>query len=182
MRRFAAIAAAALLLATATATATAAPRTIKWANGKVTSIGALKITAQATIVRATRAFGRPSSKRLNWLGLCVVDWASIGLRGYFDNLDLISDDLTNCSAGVGKLQSVTIRGAEFRTQRGLKVGDSVARMRELHPDVRLRGSAWWLASAPHPYGRPGERMAIVLANTQRRRVVNFVVWVGAAEE
>lgn len=185
MRLFAAIiAGSALLLATAmaTATATAAPRTISWSNGKVTSIGALKITRQATIGAAARAFGRPSSRRLNWLELCVVDWRSIGLRGYFDTLDLTPSHLDDCSPGVGKLQSVTIRGAGFRTQRGLKVGDSVARMRELHPGVRLRGSAWWLADAPHPYGRSGERMAIVLAKTQRRRVVNFEVWVGAAEE
>ena len=182
MRRVTAILVVAFLLVTVAATATAASRTIRWANGKVTNIGALKITRQATIGAASRAFGRPSRTRLNWLELCEVDWSSIGLRGYFDNLGLTPSHLDNCSPGIGKLPVVTIRGAGFRTPRGLKLGDSVARMRELHPGVRLRGSAWWLASAPHPYGRPGERMAIALAKTQRRRVVNFVVWVGAAEE
>lgn len=184
MRRFATIAAAALLLATApaTATATAAPRTISWADGKITSIGALKMVVDPAIAHATRAFGRPSRKRINPLELCVVDWRSIGLRGYFATIDVTPSHLDICSPGVGKLQSVTIRETGFQTERGLKVGDSVARMRMLHPDVRLRGSRWWLATAAHPYGQPGERMAIALANTQRGRVVSFVLWVGAAEE
>lgn len=184
MRRLAVIVAlAALVLVAATAAGAATPpHTIRWANGKVTSIGAMKTSGSPTLTRAIRTFGAPSHKRLNGREVCIVDWAGIGLRANFVNLGLARPGQTTCTAGVGKLQTATIRGTGFRTQRGLKVGDSTARLRQLHPGARLRQGSWWLATAPNPFGEPGDRMAIVRANTKGGKVANFVVWIGAAGE
>ena len=173
---------AALLLAATAALAAAAPRTIRWANGNVTHIGAMKTSGAPTLTRAIRAFGAPSRKRLSGREVCVVDWNALGLRANFVNLGLTPRGKTTCSAGVGKLQTVTIRGTGFRTQRGLRVGDSTARLRELHRGARLRERSWWLATAPNPFGEPGDRMAIVRANTRAGEVANFVLWIGSAGE
>ena len=180
MRRLAAIAIVAALLITSIALAAATPRTIRWANGQVTSIGAMKTNGTPTLTRAIRAFGNPSRKRLVGREVCVVDWNALGLRAHFVNLGVSRPGQTTCTAGVGKLQTATIRGTGFRTQRGLKVGDSTARLRELHPGARLRDRSWWLATASNPFGEPGDRMAIVRANTKGGAVSSFVLWIGAA--
>lgn len=182
MRRVTVVAATALLIAATAALAATGSRTIRWANGKVTHIGTMKTNGSPTLTRAIRAFGTPSRKRLSGREVCIVDWNALGLRANFVNLGVTPPGATTCSAGVGKLQTVTIRGTGFRTQRGLKVGDSTARLRELHRGARLRDRSWWLATAPNPFGEPGERMAIVRANTKGGKVVNFVVWIGAAGE
>jgi hypothetical protein len=182
MRRFAVVAATVALLVVSTAVAAAPRHTIRWANGKVTSIGALKTSGSPTLTRAIRAFGTPSRTRLSGREVCVVDWNALRLRANFVNLGATPAGRTTCTAGVGKLQTATIRGTSFRTQRGLKVGDSIARLRELHPGARLRERSWWLASAPNRFGDAGERIAIVRANTRAGKVVNFVLWIGAAGE
>ena len=182
MRRVAATATALLVLTTAVAAAATTQRTIRWANGKVTHIGAMKTNGSPTLTRAIRAFGTPSRRRLSGRAVCIVDWNGLGLRANFVNLGLTPRGKTTCSAGVGKLQTATIRGTGFQTRRGLKVGDSTARLRELHPGARLRDRSWWLATAPNPFGESGDRMAIVRANTKAGKVSNFVLWIGAAGE
>ena len=184
------LAAATLLLATSALTISAAaaaapvapPQTIRWSDGRVTHIGAMKTNGSPTLTRAIRAFGTPSRRRLSGREVCIVDWNALGLRANFVNLGRTPPGKTTCSPGVGKLQTATIRGSSFQTQRGLKVGDSTARLRKLHPGARLRERSWWLASAPNPFGDAGERMAIVRANTQGAKVVNFVLRIGAAGE
>ena len=184
MRRLALVAALAALLVAAATAAAATTHAIRWANDQVTSIGSLRTTGTPTIAGAARAFGRPSSRRLEAREVCVVSWNALGLRASFVNLGGARSGRTTCSSGVGKLQTATIRGRSFRTQRGLKVGDSTARLRELHPGARLRANSWWLATAPAQVGdvEPGERMAIVRANVRAGKVASFVVWIGAAGE
>lgn len=182
MRRVTVAATAALLVAATAALAAATPRTIGWANGKVTHIGTMRTNGSPTLTRAIRAFGPPSRKRLGGRELCIVDWNALGLRANFVNLGGVRPDQTTCTAGVGKLQTATIRGTGFRTPRGLSVGDSTARLRQLHPGARLRERSWWLATAPNPFGESGDRMAIVRANTKAGKVSNFVLWIGAAGE
>jgi len=181
MRRIAVfVAATALLLAATAALAAGSPRTIRWSDGQVTHIGAMKTNGAPTLTRAIRAFGTPSRRRPSGREVCIVDWNALGLRAHFVNLGLTPRGKTTCSAGVGKLQTATLRGTGFRTQRGLRVGDSTARLRELHPGARLRDRSWWLATAPDPFGERGERMAIVRANTNAGRVSRLVLWIGAA--
>jgi hypothetical protein len=182
MTRLASLAAI-LALAVAEAATAATTHTIRWSNGQVTRIGALNTTGSPTIARAVRVFGAPARRRLESRLVCVVDWRPLGLRASFVNLGGPTPGRTTCSDAVGKLQTATIRGSSFRTQRGLRVGDSVARLRRLHPGARLRRGSWWLATAPNVLGgEPGERIAIVRANVRSGEVTSFVLWIGAAGE
>lgn len=170
-----------VLLAVNATAATAA--TIRWKDGEVTQIGDLGLSRTPTIQRVSAAFGAPASRRLESRELCVVDWtAPLGLRGNFVNLGARRPGQTTCSPTVGKLQSAEVRGRALQTQNGLRVGDTLARLRRLHPAARRHGSQWWLATAPNPFGRPGARMSIVRANVKDGRVSALVLWIGAAGE
>ncbi len=183
MIRIALIGACAALLLGAGASAAAAATSIRWKDGKLTQIGDLSLSSTPTIGRAREAFGAPTSKRLESEVQCVVDWTPIALRAYFVNLGGQQPGQTTCSPSVGKLQSAEIRGRAFQTQNGLRVGDTLARLRKLHPTARRRGASWWLATAPDVFSdRPGARISIVRANVKDGRVSAFVLWIGAAGE
>ena len=193
MRRLglAAIACCALSAPGAPASASAdgsSARTIRWAGGQVTHVGSLRTTSSRTrsptLARAIAAFGRPSSRKLRSTESCEVNWGALGLRATFVNLGLAPPGTTTCTPSVGKLQVATIRGRGFRTQRGLHVGDSTARLKALHSGARFRQGSWWLATAPAVMGdvEPGERFPIVRAITQGGKVARFALHIGAAGE
>ena len=183
MSRILPFAACAALLLSLAAAAPGTPTTIRWANGKITRIGALDLSRTPTIKRATDAFGQPTSKRLSGKVLCVVDWRGLRLRGNFVNLGGPMPGRTTCSTSVGKLQTAEIRGRALQTQAGLRVGDSLARLRRLHPGARRHGTTWWLATAPNVFGaNPRDRIPIVRANVRAAKVSALVLWIGAAGE
>ena len=183
MSRIASAAACAALLLCLSAAAPGTPTTIRWSDGKVTRIGALDLSRTPTIKRATDAFGPPTSKRLSGKVLCVVDWRGLRLRGNFVNLGGPMPGRTTCSTSVGKLQTAEIRGRAFQTQAGLRVGDTLARLRRLHPAARRHGTTRWLATAPDVFGANArDRFAIVRANAKAGKVCAFVLWIGAAGE
>jgi len=193
MRRLAILTAAGCALSlqgasTAGAASDPTTRTISWASGQVTHIGSLRTTSSRTrsptLSRAIAAFGRTSSRRLTSFNSCEVSWTRLGLRGTFANFGGTLPGQTTCTPSVGKLQVATIRGRGFRTQRGLRVGDSTARLKQLHSGARFRERSWWLATAPAVFGdvEPGQRVPIVRAITQGAKVVRFVLQIGAAGE
>ncbi len=182
MSRLALIVTCAVVLFAAGATAAAAATTIRWKDGKLTRIGDLDLSRTPTIMRATAAFGAPTTKRRDGRALCVVDWSALSLRGHFVNLGRTPAGQTTCSATVGKLQTAELRGRALATQNGLRVGDTLARLRRLHPAARRHGSTWWLATAPNPFGSAGARMSIVRANVKDGKVSALVLWIGAAGE
>jgi hypothetical protein len=181
--RLVSIAVCALALLVAGTAAAAPSTTIRWKNGRVTQIGALKTTGTPTIARATAAFGAPAKIRLDGKVLCIVDWTALGLRGNFVNLGGPVPGETTCSPDVGKLQSAEVRGAGLQTPAGLRVGATVARLQKLHPSARRHGSTWWLATAPNVFGGDGSgRFPIVRANVKAGKVSALVLWIGAAGE
>ena len=182
MSRTALIGACAALLFAAAASAAAAATTIRWKNGAVTHIGDLSLSRTPTIARAGAALGAPTKTRLTSTETCVVDWTPLALRGNFVNLGGSRPGQTTCSPTLGKLQSAEIRGPALQTQNGLRVGDTLARLRKLHPAARRRGGSWWLATAPNVFGTPGTRISIVRANIRDGKVSAFVLWIGAAGE
>ena len=163
-------------------------RTIRWAGGQVTKIGSLRTSSSRTyaptLSRATATFGRTSSRRLTSANSCEVSWARLGLRGTFANFGGTLPGQTTCTPSIGKLQTATIRGRGFRTQRGLRVGDTTARLKQLHSGASFREHSWWLATAPAVFGdvEPGQRIPIIRAITQGGKVARFVLRVGAAGE
>jgi hypothetical protein len=171
---------AALLWAGSASALSLAVSTIRWKDGSITRIGELDLSRTPTIKRVSDVFGPPTSRRLDGKLLCVVNWAPLKLRGNFVNLGRSRAGQTTCSTNVGKLQTAEIRGTSFRTQNGLRVGDSVARLRKLHPAARRHGDTWWLATARNVIGGGSGRFPIVRANVRAGKVSVLVLWIGAA--
>lgn len=109
------------------------------------SVGGLRI-ARADVADARLRFGAPSTSRREPPYTCVRSWKRIGLTVAF--LDLAGGNA--CRTGVVVRATITSRGA-WRTGVGLRVGDSVARVKRLYRDAsyhRDLGSwtGYWLVT------------------------------------
>ena len=153
------VALAALPVATAGASAppeTESP-TIRWVDDAVTRIGSLRTsskTSPPTIARAVAAFGRPSSTKRTSRVACTLGWRKLGLRATFVSLGAAFPTKTTCVQRLGVMQTATVYATGLTTQAGLQVGDSVARLKELHPEAYFQDGAFWLATAPVVIGSP----------------------------
>ena len=72
---------------------------------------------------------------------------------------------------LGVLQTATVLKRKIQTQGGLRVGDSVARLKELHPEAYFQDGCFWLATAPAVIGSESrsQRTWIVRALRDRRQ-------------
>jgi hypothetical protein len=166
---------AALLAVPATASAT---RTLRAGRYGLTAMGAFHPQRDPSLHRAAEVFGRPLRLRPLGSTACRAYWPKLKLVILFANFGGGSA----CSGALGKAQSVTIGASpRWRTARGLKVGQTVAHLRRLHPRARRHGSRWWLAAATSQFGEGG-RYAVLAARTSGGRVSGFAGWVGAAGE
>lgn len=97
---------------------------------------------------AVREFGRPSSRTAGTGrrdNLCVVRWARLGLRMEFAATPAgpCSDSALGRSAWAG----ATLDAGPWRTDRGLRLGDSLDRLRRVYPQASYRtgpAPAWLL--------------------------------------
>jgi hypothetical protein len=125
-------------LAVASLASAAGPRVVR-GDAKV---GELRV-GRSGPAAARAAFGQPSSARPDSRVTCILRWPGIGLR-----LRFLSFEGHACSRGV--LVTATVaRRAGWRTGRGLRVGDPVARVRMRYPNTRFRRAAagrtgYWL--------------------------------------
>jgi hypothetical protein len=109
------------------------------------AVGGLLI-ARGTLAQARQRFGAPSTVRARSSGVeCNASWPRIGLRLAF--LDFSG---RACRDGVLVTATITSRSA-WRTAVGLRVGDSVARVRRLYPRARLHPASppytgYWLVT------------------------------------
>lgn len=78
---------------------------------------------------AVAAFGRPSGRRAEG-NLCRVSWRDLGLSMGFVG--------QGCSGTAGAWYGASVSDRRWRTDRGLRVGDSVAQMRRLYPAATYR--------------------------------------------
>jgi hypothetical protein len=132
----------------------------------------------ATLDDATAVLGAPDrTRRLNNYE-CRAGWRGMSLTLRF--LDLSTADPCH----QGGLVTATATSAKWRTAKGLRIGDSVARLRSLYRAATFHRASyrgWWLitrrtcpTTGSQPY--PG-----LLARTINRRVSVFVVGVAACE-
>lgn len=134
-----------LVLATAaTAAAAVAAAPAPYVLLGDTSVGGLRI-ARADLADARARFGAPSSARREGPS-CVASWRRIGLTLTF--LDLSGANA--CRSGSLVRATITSRGA-WRTGKGLRKGDSVARLRRLYPKATYRRhiapwTGYWLVT------------------------------------
>lgn len=109
------------------------------------AVGGLQI-GRGTLADARVRFGSPSTARSRASGVeCDVRWSRIGLKLVF--LDFPG---RACQDGVLVTASVTNRSA-WRTAVGLRVGDSVARLRRLYRHATLHPASppwtgYWLVT------------------------------------
>ena len=108
-------------------------------------VGGLRI-AHGTLAQARQRFGAPSTVRSRASGVeCNANWPRIGLRlAFFDFSGRA------CQDGVLVTATITSRSA-WRTAVGLRVGDSVARIRRLYPRASLHPASppwtgYWLVT------------------------------------
>jgi hypothetical protein len=126
---------------------------------------------------AIRAYGRPDRRDA---GGCGNIWKRLGLR-------LITADFGGgpACAGTTPVQQIEITGRRWVTERGLRVGDSLDRVRELYPELRrfsdLYGSApayrheWALVLEPSQVGGPPNLIDRLSAEIRKRKVVSLTV-------
>jgi hypothetical protein len=172
MRRLLPLGVLAAVLA-ATATAAAGPITIA-ADER---IGSFRVKADGTLGAASRALGRPTRVQPTSDSSCTATWRPLGLTMFFYNLG--GDD--PCSARGGKFLRAIARGPVWRTTRGLRNGDPVARLRSLYPAARFhRGlrhfwpAGWWITPRANRFGLGGTYPGL-LAETRGGRIVAFHV-------
>jgi hypothetical protein len=95
---------------------------------------------------AVETFGRPSSRSTEnpeRSNLCTVRWRRLGLEMGFANAP--PDPCRLARLGNAAWYGATVYSRRWQTERGLRVGDSVARLRDLYPNARFSEN-----SPPHP--------------------------------
>lgn len=145
-----------------------------------TTVAGLRI-ARADLADARARFGAPSTTRRVQGVECLASWRRLGLVLAF--LELSGGD--PCRAGTLVRATVTERG-RWRTARGLRKGDSVARLRQLYPKARYRSGfqpwrGWWLVTRRACELGGFEPFPGLLARVRDGRVTAIVVATTACE-
>jgi hypothetical protein len=155
------------------APAAAAPSDLLIANHGygVTVLGPMRPRVDAKMATAIRLFGADFLAPAG----CRFIWPAIGLMARGANF------------GRGDpcefVQYVTITGLRshrWRTVRGLRVGNSLGRLRALYPRTTHHGLNWTLTRARSPFTRRAS--AVIWAIIRGGRVVALRAWVGGAGE
>jgi hypothetical protein len=118
--------------------------------------GLALIQGRNTLATLKRTFGKPSS-----VSHCGASWQAIGLVATFAGADCTDSSV---------LTGATVRGARWGTLRGVRVGDSVARLLWQAQDAKRVGPGQWLLAAG------GSSLhAQLVAVTHAGRVEGFVL-------
>jgi hypothetical protein len=141
--------------------------------------GGIKI-GRSTPADVRRLFGAPSTSRVTSAQSCLQSWRSVRLVVHF-----FTFENKPCAKGVALVVTVTGRSA-WRTAVGLRVGDSVARVRALYPRARLRGgfagdTGYWLVTRQICAEVGGGSYPGLLARVQRGRVSALVARVAVCD-
>jgi hypothetical protein len=139
-----------------------------------TSIAGFGVRSDGSLGGAVAALGQPTSTVRSG-NVCTVRWRGLGIRMVFYNLG--GDN--PCSAQGGRFSYALATGSRWQTNRGLRIGDTRARLRQLYPGATYRRSGffsrgWWLVTRSSPVGAGG-RYAGLLARMHQGRVAAFLV-------
>ena len=154
-----------------------AVRTIKAEPSRywgVTYMGSWHVRAHADYGKAVFALGEPS--RVTSDGVpCTAYWNILGLRILFTSFG----GATSCSDASPK--RAVVKGPAgrraWRTQRGLRVGDRLSRLRRLYPNARRKPGARVVVYQEDPFIGDG---SIITALIRHRRVASLQLWLGGA--
>lgn len=105
-----------------------------------------QIPPAGTLPAAIKAFGQPSTRRdPHDPSNCNVTWKSIGVTALFYNL--AGADPCKRSGFSGFFLKATMTDRRWQTDKGLRIGDSVARLRRIYPRSRQSGADWILSTS-----------------------------------
>jgi hypothetical protein len=86
-----------------------------------------------------------------------------------------------CDPRYGKAQEARVQArSEWRTRRGLHVGDRVRKLRRLYPGARRHGRSYWLVTAISLVGPRPAPYPVLAAAVGDGAVRSFTLEVGAA--
>jgi hypothetical protein len=154
-------------------------------------LGAWRISDRATFQDAIRVFGKPSAclERKPRQPNATAVWRTQGFRLKITSLGYIPPGKTFCTAAprIVYVDTAIATGKRWQTTRGLRIGDSAAKLHRLYPHARRFRQGWGIVQVfSHcNIGVCGGEMHWVprLAATLRDgRVAAFVFPVGAEGE
>jgi hypothetical protein len=127
-----------------------------------------------TPAQARAAFG-PPVRVVDKGNVCKVGWPRVGLSMEF--LDFAGH---GCTAG-GVVVAIA-GGRAWKTDRGLHVGDPIARLRSLYPNASFhRGDGWWLVARTSCAAAGSQKFPGLLASVSGGKVGSFVVTAGVCD-
>jgi hypothetical protein len=140
-----------------------AGRTIEAGRRGVTQLGGFQPAGKSP-AQAAEEFGPPSYVGRNG-ELCVNEWRDLGLRIHFTILGGVDPCAADGRADSIELEDELAAQAGWETDRGLRVGLSVRRLRDIYPDARARslpgiGRVLVLVEAPTLIGQVGAEPVI----------------------
>lgn len=156
-----------LVAALAAALAAGAAAAPSYVIRKDNDIGGFTLAHAATLKTAVQVYGTPSSRQENG-NVCTVRWNNYGIYAQFYVLYIPPSP---CSQNACFQQS-TLTAHQWRTEKGLRIGDTRQRLRKLYPQARREvGQNWRLISRPFA----GARTATLLASLKAGRISAFIV-------
>jgi hypothetical protein len=127
--------------------------------------------------KAVYALGTPSHVENPDVPSCAATWRRLGLRIQFESFSIAE------SCNDGRAQSAVIKGRRgrisWKTQRGLRVGDSYRKLTRLYPGARREPGARVIVYQEKPVIGDG---SIITAMVRRGKVASFRLWLGGAGE
>ena len=100
---------------------------------------ALKPPTPRTLSTLIQAWGPPAELQRPPEGAshCIARWDAPAVRVELRNYGLSTSEAGACEPTVGKVSEITTEGQQWRTGKGLRVGDTYARMRRMYPRSRI---------------------------------------------
>jgi hypothetical protein len=72
----------------------------------------------------------------------IATWRSLGVTMRLSTLGLLPGGRTLCTSPAAPIDSVRVSGRRWYTSKGLRVGDSVGRLRSLYPEAPYLARTW----------------------------------------
>jgi hypothetical protein len=95
------------------------------------------------VARAVTLFGQPQRREQLGYDSCVLVWPVWGITM---NVAYTNVPQNACSADA-KHKQTTVTGRRWRTSAGLRIGDTLSRLRQLYPKaLRDKPGTWWLTT------------------------------------
>ena len=131
-------------------------------------IGGFSLAHDGTLKGAIATFGTPTNRQPlsgGW-DVCIVAWKQSGIESTYAYSPDDPCSLRGCHS------QTTITQRQWKTDKGLHIGDTVKRLRQLYPKAKQYiGKSWALIRLP--FG--GTLVPTLLATVKTGRVTAFVI-------